>query len=109
MVHMPHPSQPIGSWPSEIKFVWNWPVIGSRLGDIGYIDQAGVWRKIINVFDSSECLAHEIKPLLFSQDTHDSYISKDVFRTSNDRPLVKVSRGWEVNFLDSAELGMYNT
>jgi hypothetical protein len=73
-------------------------------GDIGYIDSSGMWRKTMNVFDEVECRAHGISPLLLERE-RTKYFRQGILM-SGEQPIVKLSRGWEVNFLDSAELQM---
>src|SRR5438045_6530904 len=50
-------------WPARIKFAANWPTATSRLGDIGYIDNSGIWRTVLNVLDSDQCRADGVEPL----------------------------------------------
>jgi hypothetical protein len=78
-------------------------MVGSRLGDIGYLDSSGIWRKPLNAFDEVECRAHGIVPLL-SADQAFHYFSEEILDVSNGCPIVKTSRGWEFNFLDPVEL-----
>lgn len=43
------------------------PGTESRLGEWGYIDQAGRWRKICNIFDLQSCLAINARPIQLSR------------------------------------------
>jgi hypothetical protein len=92
------------SWPSSIKFVSDWPVIGSRLGDIGFIDHSGTWRKVFNVLDEVECRANGIQHLQTNETA--PLFSRVPLDISTEQPLVKVSHGWVFNFLNTAELQM---
>src|SRR5579859_4960835 len=92
------------SWPSSIKFVSDWPVIGSRLGDIGFLDHSGTWRKVLNILDEVECSAHGIQHLQTNETVQ--LFSQEPLDISTEHPLVRVSSGWVFNFLNTAELQM---
>jgi hypothetical protein len=92
------------SWPSSIKFVSDWPVIGSRLGDIGFLDHSGTWRKVLNILDEGECRANGIQHLRTNETAQ--LFSREPLDISTEHSLVKVSHGWVYNFLDTAELQM---
>jgi hypothetical protein len=38
-----------------IKNLTHNPSPGSRLGDIGYVDEAGNWRRVVNILDEASC------------------------------------------------------
>jgi hypothetical protein len=90
-------------WPSDIKFIPNWPTITSRLGDIGYIDNSGTWRSVLNILDNSQCRAYGIEPLCLSHQKSE-YITQFKFNDSRGFPVVRVSSGWECSSLNDAEL-----
>ena len=94
-------------WPSAIKYVPNWPTVTSRLGDIGYIDNSGGWRSVLDVFDAGQCRAHGIEPLRLSHEKSE-YITQFKFNHSMHYPVVRVSSGWECSSLNSAELQRFS-
>src|SRR5208282_4696844 len=94
-------------WPAAIKFVPNWPTITSRLGDIGYIDNAGTWRSVLNILDEGQCRPHGIEPLRLSHQKSE-YVTQFKFNDSRDCPVVSVSSGWECSFLSEAELRRFS-
>ena len=97
---------PIG-WPSRIKFAPNWPTVASRLGDIGYIDNSGSWRAVLNLLDSDQCRAYGIEALRLSHDKSE-YITQVEFRNSPEHPFVRVSGGWNFSLITDAELQTFS-
>src|ERR1700721_4253261 len=98
----------VSNWPAYIKFISNWPVIATRLGDVGYIDTSGIWRQIFNIFSVAHCHALGIEPLHLPKEIT-NYISVGVVHGWQELPIVRVSREWEYRFLSGAELQMFQT
>ena len=105
-INMQSAYYPIG-WPSRIKFAPNWPSVTSRLGDIGYIDNSGIWRTVLNVLDSDQCRAHGVEPLRLSHEKSE-YITRVKFRNSPDHPFVRVSGGWKFSLITDSELQRFS-
>lgn len=93
-------------WPSAVKYVPNWPTVTSRLGDIGYIDNSGTWRSVLNILDDVQCRAHGIEALRLSHEKSE-YITQSKFNDSRYCPVIRVSSGWECSSLTHAELQRY--
>jgi hypothetical protein len=93
-------------WPAAIKFVPNWPTVTSRLGDVGYLDNSGIWRSVLNILDEDRCHAHSIDPLQLSRPKSE-YITKIKFNNSSQDPIIRVSSGWGCSFLSAAELDRF--
>jgi len=106
-INMQSTYYPIG-WPARIKFAPNWPSVTSRLGDIGYIDNSGSWRTVLNVLNSDQCHAHGIEPLLLSHDRSE-YITQVSFKNSPEHPFVRVSNGWTFSLITDIELQRFSS
>ncbi len=52
---------------SEIPNLGHNPSPNSRLGDVGYVDQAGSWRCVVNCLDSKSCDQLGVKALRLAQ------------------------------------------
>ena|SRR2546423_7819836 len=72
--------------------------------DIGFLDQSGTWRKVLNVLDEVECSANGIQYLRTNETAQ--LFSRKPLDISTEHSLVKVSQGWAFNFLNTAELQM---
>lgn len=88
----------IQEWPTEVGFVCNWPVVTSRLADIGYIDSSGTWRRILNAFDAGQCRRFNIKSL--DVEIGVSYAQEKL----SDKCFVRVSQGWNYRPLNVEDL-----
>jgi hypothetical protein len=82
-------------------------MVTSRLGDIGYIDNSGSWRTVLNVLDGDQCRAHGIEALRLSHKLSE-YITQVKFRNSPEHPIVKVSGGWNFSPITEAELQRFS-
>lgn len=51
-----------------IKYITRQPSISSRLGDIGYVDDKGMWHGVVNIFDQGSCQRLGIKALKLETD-----------------------------------------
>src|SRR4051794_28333977 len=52
---------------SEIPNLGHNPSPNSRLGDLGYVDEAGSWRCVVNFLDSKSCHQLGVKALGLAQ------------------------------------------
>jgi hypothetical protein len=52
------------------------PSPNSRLGDIGYLDHTGTWRRVVNLLDSTSCDQLGNKPLRSMQGLASEYITE---------------------------------
>ena len=58
-----HPRMPSSNTGARTKFLSHNPSHHSTLGDVGYVDDKGSWRKLVNVLDTESCEAIGIKSL----------------------------------------------
>lgn len=82
------------------------PSPNSRLGDIGYVDHTGTWRRVVNALDATSCDQLGIKPLRL-QGLASEYITDRLVHQRE--PIVNLygaDAGVEM-FTDGEELAKY--
>jgi hypothetical protein len=91
---------------SGIKNLAHNPSQSSRLGDIGYVDQKGSWRSIINVLDQGACEQLGIRALRLAQ-ALPSYVTQARDSRFEGQPLVKIFDGGEYEILSPDKFERY--
>lgn len=102
MTYASRETTPSDAVPSDIKYLSHSPSRESRLGDIGYVDERGNWRKILNIFDQESCRQLGIKTLRLERSLS-QYITQTKYSRSAT-PIVKLYNGGKCRFLDRKEL-----
>jgi hypothetical protein len=77
----------------------------SRLGDVGYLDDSGRWRTVLNMFDVLTCNKIGIVAI---KRTHD--LSKYITQRKHEPfgvPVVKLFQGGDFDILTPEELVQY--
>lgn len=88
-----------------IKCLSHNPMQGSRLGDLGYLDDSGRWRVVLNIFDGLTCQKFGIAAI---QRTHD--LSKYITEKNHEPfgvPVVKLFQGGTFEILAPDQLAQY--
>jgi hypothetical protein len=85
----------------EIPNLGHNPSPNSRIGDIGYVDQAGSWRRVLNCLDSKSCGQLGLKALRLAQPTA-RYITsaRQIYMTE---PVVKLDGAGSVQQVSTGE------
>ena len=81
----------------------SWPVAGSRLADIGYVDKSGTWRTVLNILGEKQCRTLGIRPLQLAHGIG-VYITQTMFASPREHMFVQLSPGWTWRTLTDAEL-----
>ena len=82
----------------DVQHISHDPSQTSRLGDLGYVDEKGRWRQVVNIADSHTCQKYRMKAL---QRTHnlEAYITEKPHIPYNE-PFVRVSPGNDFQILE---------
>lgn len=77
------------------------PSPNSRIGDLGYVDQAGSWRRVLNCLDPKSCDQLGLKALRLAQPTA-QYImpTRQIYMTE---PVVQLSGPGSFQQLNTGE------
>jgi hypothetical protein len=89
----------------DVQHISHDPSQTPRLGDLGYVDEKGRWRQVVNIADSRTCQKYRMKAL---QMTHDleAYITEKPYIPHNE-PFVRVSPGNDFQMLEPEKLAKF--
>jgi hypothetical protein len=88
-----------------IKNLTHNPSSNSRLGDIGYVDETGSWRRIVNILDQTSCDPLRIKCLLLARGIP-QYITQTKY-IPFDEPVIELYNGGGCQIVTGDELARY--
>ena len=89
----------------HVNFLSHNPSQSSTLGDVGFIDDKGTWRKVVNILDSESCKELGIKSLQLARG-QPQYITQ-AKRTPFDEPIVDLYNGESHKLYRPEEIGRY--
>lgn len=88
-----------------IKNLTHNPSPGSRLGDVGYVDEAGNWRRVLNILDKSSCEPLGISCLRLARGLP-QYITQRKY-VPFDQPVIQLYSGGGFQVLTGEDLARY--
>jgi hypothetical protein len=88
-----------------LKHLAHDPSLTSRLGDIGYVNQQGMWQNIVNILDQNRCHQLGIKSIRLASDLF-QYI-REGHHGSSEEPCVNLSAGGSYQLVTPNELVRY--
>lgn len=90
---------------TDINSLTRNPLQISRLGDLGYVDDSGRWRTVVNIVDESTCQKLGMQAIQRT-DKLEKYITQRKYEPF-DKPFVQLLQGGEYQILTPDQLAQY--
>lgn len=84
------------------------PITNSRLGDIGFIDAKGTWKRVLNIFDQGGCERAGMNPLRLAKDVSMCVVRREASNTIFKEPVIQLSPGGKYQLINLKDPDRYD-